>query len=311
VHEGNEVHKGSEGMIRLALRVARADAETVLAELLTLAPAGVEERELGEGVVEYAVYGAPGELPQLPDLHAAAGSALVEVSTSELPDDWHERWKEFHRPVFINAPDGTPSLCVRPPWQPRAGGEAEAGAPAGSSGHAGVREIVLDPGQAFGTGAHHTTRLCLQLLLALAVHDPVRGPAIDLGCGSGVLAIAAAQLGFAPVLALDHEQASVQAAQVNARANGVALDVRPFDLRRQALPSQPTLLLANLVSSLLLQLAASLDEVPAHLLASGLLRGEADEVAAAFHARLGLIERERSHSGEWSALWLTAPSTTR
>ena len=73
-------------MIRLALRVRRDDAEVALAELLELAPAGVEERDLGD-VVEYAVYGAPGELPTLPDLRAAAGGALVDVHTEEIADD--------------------------------------------------------------------------------------------------------------------------------------------------------------------------------------------------------------------------------
>ena len=78
-------------MIRLALRVQREQAEIVLAELLELAPGGVEELSDGD-VVEYAVYGAPGELPDLPDLRAAAGAALVEVSTTEVADDWDERW---------------------------------------------------------------------------------------------------------------------------------------------------------------------------------------------------------------------------
>ncbi|HXP29368.1 MAG TPA: hypothetical protein VN804_06400, partial [Solirubrobacteraceae bacterium] len=91
-------------MIRLAVRVHREQAELVLAELLELAPAGVEEAQVGEDMVEYAVYGAPGELPGLPDLKAAAGDALVEISTSETADDWQERWKQFHPPVLVQAP---------------------------------------------------------------------------------------------------------------------------------------------------------------------------------------------------------------
>ena len=79
-------------MLRLAIRVRREDAEIVLAELLELAPGGVEEIDHGD-VVEYAVYGAPGEIPALPDLRAAAGDALVEVSTTEVADDWDVRWK--------------------------------------------------------------------------------------------------------------------------------------------------------------------------------------------------------------------------
>ena len=84
-------------MIRLAVRVRREDADVVLAELLSLAPSGVEEAELeGGAIVEYAVYGAPGELPDLPDVEAAVGGALVEVVTSEVADDWADRWRAFH-----------------------------------------------------------------------------------------------------------------------------------------------------------------------------------------------------------------------
>ena len=187
-------------MIRLAVRVGRAQAEQVLAELLELAPAGVEEVEIGEDAIEYAVYGAPGELPSLPDLTGAAGGSLVEITTSETPDDWHERWKSFHRPVLIEAsrPDGdrpaarAPALHVRAPWQP-------------ASARKDVIEIEIDPGQAFGTGAHATTRLCLALMLDLVGGERTAGPLLDLGTGSGVLAIAAALLGFSPVLALDHD----------------------------------------------------------------------------------------------------------
>ena len=89
-------------MIRLAVRVRREEAELVLAELLELAPGGVEEVDLGQ-IVEYAVYGPPGELPALPELRAAAGGALVEVTTSEIADDWAERWREFHRPVRVES----------------------------------------------------------------------------------------------------------------------------------------------------------------------------------------------------------------
>ncbi len=219
-------------MIRLAVRVRHEQAEFVLAELLELAPAGVEEVQVGEETVEYAVYGSPGELPELPDVRAVAGDALVEVSTSEIADDWQERWKTFHRPVLIEAPPPragrdhrVPTLHVRPPWEAasaRRDGEAE--------------EIVIDPGQAFGTGGHASTRLCLELLLELAAFERPAGPLLDVGAGSGVLAIAAARLGFAPVLGLDHERESVQAAEKNAAANGVEIEVRRFDLRTQALP---------------------------------------------------------------------------
>jgi ribosomal protein L11 methyltransferase len=297
-------------VIRLAVRVSSEQAEMVLAELLELTPAGVEEVQVGADTVEYAVYGAPGELPDLPDLRALAGDALVEISTSEIADDWQERWKGFHRPVLIAAPSPqdseaavVPALHVRPPWE------------APSSQHDGpVREIVIDPGQAFGTGAHASTRMCLELLLELSACERSRGALLDVGTGSGVLAIAAAGLGFDPVLGLDHERESVHAARENAAVNEVELEVRRFDLREQVLPwmdgtgsrAAPIVVLANLLRPLLLELARSMQCTPAHLIAGGLLREEADEISGAFAERLGLGERERRSSGEWTALWLTA-----
>jgi ribosomal protein L11 methyltransferase len=300
-------------MIRLAVRVRREQAEIALAELLELAPSGVEEVDHGD-TVEYAVYGAPGELPALPDLRAAVGGALVEVTTSELPDDWNERWKAFHTPLVLGR-----ELAVRPPWE----------APIGAA-----VELVIDPGQAFGTGSHATTRLCLELLLALAGRDAgaatssggsvpsggsepggggaasageaPRGPLADIGCGSGVLAIAAARLGWAPVVAVDYDPLSVEATATNAEVNGVTLDVRQGDLRKQPMPPAPTVL-ANLLRPLLLDYCAAMTEPPRSLIASGLLVHEADEIAAAFLDRHGLVERDRREQGEWAALLLQAP----
>ena len=83
-------------MIRLAVRVPRAAAEMVLAELLELVPGGLEETDVSDDIVEYALYGAAGELPDLPALEAAAGDTLVEVTTSEVADDWADRWKAWH-----------------------------------------------------------------------------------------------------------------------------------------------------------------------------------------------------------------------
>jgi ribosomal protein L11 methyltransferase len=296
-------------VIRLAIRVPRESSELVLAELLELTPAGVEEVQLDGETVEYAVYGAPGELPSLPDLTAAAAGSTVQITTSELADDWHERWKDFHRPVLIPAPsptpDAVPSLRVRPPWEP----------PLASSG-AAVQEIVIDPGQAFGTGGHATTSLCLELLLQVKATGAATGALLDVGTGSGVLAIAAAKLGYGPLLGLDNELESVQAAAENATANDAEMQTRRFDLRTEDLPWQgedpdtpagPLLITANLLRPLLLELAGKLERPPAHLIASGLLRAELDEVAQAFIQRLGMRERNRLSGGEWAAVWLSSP----
>jgi ribosomal protein L11 methyltransferase len=265
-------------MLRLAVRVRRQQAELVLAELLELAPSGVEEVAIGDEVIEYAVYGPPGELPALPDLRAAAGGALVEVSTEEIADDWAERWREFHRPLVL---DGR--LTVRPPWEP--------------AGQTPV-DLVIDPGRAFGTGGHATTRLCLELILELSPG----GTFVDVGCGSGVLAIAAARLGWGPVIALDNDALAVEATRANARVNGVELEVRRHDLHSDPTPPARTIA-ANLLAPLLLSLAPRLAEAPEQLIASGLLASEVDRVAAAF-SESGLTEVARREGGEWAALLL-------
>jgi ribosomal protein L11 methyltransferase len=269
-------------VIRLAIRVRRQDAEVVLAELLELAPSGVEEVAIGEDVIEYVVYGPPGELPALPALHAAAGGALVEISTTEVADDWSERWREFHRPLVLGD-----RLTVRPPWS--------------AASSTSSIDLVIDPGQAFGTGAHATTRLCLESLLEL----DAAGSFVDLGCGSGVLAIAAARLGYDPVLALDYDPASVEATRENAAVNGVALDVRRFDLRADPTPPAGTVA-ANLLGPLLVEWAARLSgaaSLPHTVIASGLLTVEAGRVGAAF-APLGFAVAQRRERGEWAALLL-------
>jgi ribosomal protein L11 methyltransferase len=176
-------------------------------------------------------------------------------------------------------------LWVRPPWE-----EAAV--------RPGVTEIVIDPGRAFGTGTHPTTRLCLELMLEL----DARGSFADLGCGSGVLSIAARKLGFSPVSAYDSDRLAVDATSLNARANGVVLDaVERVDLRGGAVPSA-SVVAANLMRPLLLALTEAMrDARPGVVIASGLLDEEADEVAAAFAP---LVERRRLSLRGWTALLL-------
>jgi ribosomal protein L11 methyltransferase len=265
-------------MIRLAIRAPADAAERVLAALLELAPSGVEQVDL-DGGVEYAVYGAPGELPALPEGPATVGGVEVTVSGQEVPDDWGERWKRFHGAVLVGG-----RIWVRPPWE-----EAAV--------RPGAIDLVIDPGQAFGTGAHPTTRMSLELMLEL---EPA-GSFADLGSGSGVLAIAAAKLGFGPVTALDSDRGALEATRVNARENGVVLDrVERANLREQP-PPAADVVAANLMRPLLLRAAELIVEPPRALILSGLLDSEADEVAAAFAP---LSERRRMSEKGWSALLL-------
>jgi ribosomal protein L11 methyltransferase len=177
--------------------------EEARAAMIELFPEGFEERE-GETCVELTAY---------TDRFDAVErlQPLGTVSESPVAQGWEDAWKDFHKPVTIG------SLWIGPPW--------EAPEP-------GLTPIVVDPGRAFGTGAHATTRLCIELLL-----DVEPAGLVDLGCGSGVLAVAAAKLGFSPVVALDNDELAVAAAEENASANGVPVEARRADVLSDPLPN--------------------------------------------------------------------------
>jgi ribosomal protein L11 methyltransferase len=264
-------------LIRLAVRCAPEQADLVLAELTVLAPNGVEE-ERGPGYVEYAIYGGEGELPELGDLDAVIAGGRVEVAATEIPDDWADRWRDFHKPLLV-----ADRLWLRPSWEPP---------------REGTVDVVVDPGQAFGTGAHPTTRLCLEFLCEL---EP-GGELVDLGTGSGVLAIAAAKLGWDPIRGYDHEQGAIEAAAANADVNAVELHLERMNLRER-LPKPAATVVANMTSPILTAVAGQITEPPQTMICSGLLPHELDATAATF-AGTGLREDERRIEGDWAALLL-------
>lgn len=187
----------------MAILVPAGEAEAARARLLELVPEGFEEREAA-GALELVAYTDSAGEERL-------RAAFARVSVLPVEPGWEQRWRAFHRPVRAGG------LWIGPPWvEPPAG----------------VPRIVVDPGRAFGTGAHPTTRACLELLARLP-----RGSLLDAGCGSGVLAAAAARLGFAPVYAIDSDQVAVAAARQTARRNRLPVEVRQADVLRDALPA--------------------------------------------------------------------------
>jgi ribosomal protein L11 methyltransferase len=192
--------------------------------------------------------------------------ALFPDARRDLVDDgWEDRWRDFHRPALVR------DLWVGPPWEepPR-----------------GLTPVVVDPGRAFGTGGHPTTRLCLEFLL-----DLPHGAFLDVGCGSGVLAIAAALLGYAPVIAVDAEPAAVDAARANAAANGVELDVREVDALAEELPAA-AVVVANIALEAIVALAPRVST--RFFVTSGYLASDTPELA-------GFTGRERRELDGWAA----------
>jgi len=179
----------------VSVEIPAARAEEARAHMIELFPNGFEEIERADGV-ELVAYTDPGGEERL-------WKVFGHTSASDVADGWAERWREFHRPVRVG------QLWVGQPWQ---------------EPPADAISIVIDPGRAFGTGAHPTTRLCLELLAGIP-----RAGVVDVGCGSGVLAISAAKLGFAPVTAIDVDEHAVAAARRNVAANDAAVSVRGAD----------------------------------------------------------------------------------
>jgi ribosomal protein L11 methyltransferase len=170
--------------------------------MLDLFPEGYVETREGDST-ELAAYTGEAGAERL-------RSRFGDVRVEAVPGGWEDEWKRFHRPVEIG------SLWVGPPWDEPT---------------PGLLPVVIDPGRAFGTGAHPTTQLCLELL-----QEADRGGLADLGCGSGVVSIAAARLGYSPVVAVDVDEVAVEATRLNASANGVEVVVRYLDLRRDPVP---------------------------------------------------------------------------
>lgn len=218
---------------------------------------------------------------------------IGELSTRLVHEaDWAEAWKA-HFPVLRVGR----RLVIRPTWR-RHQAEPE--------------DIILalDPGMAFGTGLHPTTRLCLAGVERLAGRGALEGARVlDVGCGSGILAIAAAKLGAVEVIGVDTDPIAIEATGANARRNWVAGRVHA---RQGSIPSGEApfgVVLANLIASLLIELASPLREelLPGGvLLASGIFVDREGDVRAAL-ASAGLNVTDRAAEGDWVVLEARRP----
>jgi ribosomal protein L11 methyltransferase len=189
-------------LVRVSARTPLEGAEELRALALELAPGGFEEAESADGLI-VSLYVDESAVEPL-------RRVLPDAEIAPVQPGWEDGWRAFHHPVRVGG------LWIGPPWE-----TPDPGEPC----------VVIDPGRAFGTGAHPTTRLCVELLATSE-----RGSLLDIGCGSGVLAIAAARLGFGPIRAVDNDPVAVETTIANAVVNGVTVAATLLDGEADALP---------------------------------------------------------------------------
>jgi ribosomal protein L11 methyltransferase len=276
----------------LTLETDASVAEARAADLFDLGASGVEVRDGDATPMPGTASPPPGRavlvawFPAQDDALAAArahGGSLAEIAD----EDWGEGWKKDFRPLDVGRVRVRPSWIDEPPPP-------------------GAAEVVIDPGMAFGTGSHPTTSLCLAALSDLLAERP-GASVLDVGTGSGLLAIAARKLGAGRVAANDEDPVAVEVARENAARNGAALELTVEPL--EAIPGTFDVVVANILANVLVALAPVLAAKLAPggvLLLSGILAPQEDEVRRA-HVAAGLAPvpaRER-RDGEWSLLALT------
>ena len=228
----------------------------------------------------------PADAPRAAEALAAAGRIVgleLAPETGTIPDeDWKLSYRKHFKTEVIS-----PRLVVRPPW------EAVTPEP-------GQKVLTLDPGIAFGTGQHPTTRACLDAIDALAVEGTDRS-FLDVGCGSGILSIAAALEGFRDVHGFDNDPDAVRNANENAEANGLGALFTDGDLSVPGVAASADVVAANVLAPVLVRFArevGALVNPGGRLILSGILDEQYDEVRAAYVA-LGFTELSNRLIGEW------------
>ncbi len=302
----SQTHPPSRSWLRITITASESVSDPI-ADFICEQTGGVEQIPIAtanaaqEQIVGYLENGpnAPEKLKKITDYLTelaclASGEGETRVETEIIPDeDWNKTWKERFKPLPI-----TPHLVIKPTWEAYQPGP-------------GVKVIEMDPGMAFGTGHHASTKLALEFVEGL-FHDTENPPktVLDVGTGTGILAMAAVLFGAQEVLAIDNDPEAVVVAEENILRNGLTPTITADGVALEDIPRQFDLVIANIIHDTLIELAGSLAAHLApngRLIMAGILTGhQTDSIRAAYNA-LGLKHQETRSEGEWSALLFAQP----
>jgi len=299
----DEIGKGGPGntWLKICLQAPATLVEPVSDLMAVLSGSGVEiSPETAEGTRISGFFPCAGDRESGPEITRLVQGkmeelfALYDLSAPELhsetfdDQDWATSWKRFFSPVEI-----VPGLVIRPSWEEYKAQEGE-------------RVIVMDPGQAFGTGQHASTRMALSLLTRSLTRHPV-DRMLDVGTGTGILAMAAALYGVRLVVAIDNDPEAVRVAEENSSINKVAGAVMVSGTDLTDVKGKFSMITANIVHDVLVAMAPHLQKLLApkgKVVLAGILKGEQEKNCIRIYEGLGLQVLESMHEEEWAALLL-------
>lgn len=294
-------HPPAKSWLRITITAGSTISDPI-ADFICEQTGGVEQiPDVGAAPAQEKIVGYLDNTPQAPEKLNKITEYLEEISnlcpaeekpqieTEIIPDeDWNKAWKECFKPLAITA-----HLVIKPTWESYQPGPGE-------------KIIEMDPGMAFGTGHHASTKLALEFIEALFHgREATPGTVLDVGTGTGILAMAAALFGAKEVLAIDNDPEAVTVAEENIMRNDLNATITANGVALEEIPRQYDLVIANIIHDTLIEIAKSLDlhlAANGHLILAGILTGpQTDSIRTAYTA-LGLRHQETKGEGEWSAL---------
>lgn len=292
------------GWLQVSITTAAELSETIASGLATITDRGIETKAWADSSMETIIAYLPDDLEghKLLDEITAFLARTQGIFTDfpspsividKIPEeDWNARWKVHFHPKKL-----TKRLVIKPSWEEYTATDDEI-------------VIEIDPGQAFGTGHHESTRLALFLIEELFERHPAPVSVLDVGTGTGILAIASAKFGAGNGLAIDNDPLAVEAAQDNIRICGVAQTVTASDQALDTITASFDLVIANIIHDTLIDMAPALTARLApggRLILAGILAGNQERNIVRRYREMGLSHCSTRIDGEWAAFLFAQP----